>query len=151
MTNEQNVVAFSEAAVKVVRDLVSAAPELKITESESKTGYSFFSGKSRLCKVLKTKRGVTVELNVELPKKFAEMDGMETISAAKAKAKHLGTMKHYYRAADDKQIKVIITEAMKVMKVNLGIVTEEKPKRTTASTKKVDLEKAEAPKVEQAQ
>lgn len=115
MTQEQKtVVVESEAALKIVRDLVSKKPELKLQESEAKTGFSYFAGKKRLCKVLKTKRGVRLEINVTLDKTTEDkILGLEKISAAMAHKKHLGTMKYMYRAGDHKEVKAIITAALK--------------------------------------
>lgn len=119
MTTEKqvNTALESEKAALVIRDLVSKAPALKLVERESKTGFSYFAGKKRLCKLLKTKKGVRLELNVTLPKKFSDMPEVDNISLAQARDKHLGTMKHLYRGSDTRHIKSIMAEALKVFKV----------------------------------
>lgn len=115
----------SEKAVKVIRELIAKSPDLKIIENESKTGFSYFAGKKRLCKLLKSKRGIRLELNVKLPKKFSDLPEMDNISKDLAHRKHLGTMKHLYRSSDDKQINAIMVEAIKAFKAEM-VVTEEK-------------------------
>jgi hypothetical protein len=119
--NEKTVVVASQAtesekALKVIQDLVSKAKDLKLVEQEAKTGFSYFAGKKRLCKLLKTKRGVTLEINVKLPKELKDLAGLENISTAMAHKKHLGTMKHLFRSPDSKEIKKIMVEALKVFK-----------------------------------
>jgi hypothetical protein len=109
-------ISESEKSMNIINGLVRKNPTLKIVPSESKTGWSFFSGKKRLCKLLKTKRGVTLEINVSLPEQFKTMADMENISATVAFKKHLGTMKHLYRANDAKQIQVIMAEAVAIFK-----------------------------------
>lgn len=124
----QNILE-AEKAVKIIRDLISKAGDLKLIENESKTGFSYFAGKKRLCKLLKTKRGVRLEINVELPKKFAEMPEMENISKEMAHRKHLGTMRHLYRGSDSRHIKAIMMEALKVFKAELEAEQKEEQKQ----------------------
>jgi len=114
-------IELSEAtkSMAVINTLVARNAGLKIVGSDSKTGTSFFSGKKRLCKLLKTKRGVTLEINVKLSKETAGIAGMESISAVLATKKHLGTMKHLYRANDAKQIAAIMKEAIVIFKAEL--------------------------------
>jgi hypothetical protein len=86
---------------------------LKVVENNSKTGVSFFQGKNRLCKVLKTKRGLSIEINVSLPETLKKLDGMQTIPADVAHKKHLGTMKHMFHGIDASKVKLIMSEAIK--------------------------------------
>jgi hypothetical protein len=115
MTTEKqmNNVVEAEKAVKVIREMIAKAQDLKLVENESKTGFSYFAGKKRLCKLLKSKRGVTLEINVDMPKAFSEQPEVTNISKALAHQKHLGTMKHLYRSSDAKHIKVIMAQALK--------------------------------------
>ena len=101
-----------EKSLKILRNTVTKNPELKLVEQEAKTGFSYFSGKTRLCKLLKTKRGVTLELNVKLPKKYDDTPGLQNITAAIAYKKHLGTMKHLYKGGDASLINSLIKAAI---------------------------------------
>lgn len=101
-----------EKSLKILRNTVTKNPELKLVEQEAKTGFSYFLGKTRLCKLLKTKRGVTLELNVKLPKKYDDTPGLQNISAAMAYKKHLGTMKHLYKGGDASLINSLIKAAI---------------------------------------
>jgi hypothetical protein len=108
MTNQVQKSNF-EMAVEMVTKLVKGS---KIVAQESKTGISYFEGKKRLVKVLKTKRGLTLEINVSLPKALEQGEGMVKISAAMAHKKHLGTMKYLYKAQDTKALGPILKAAM---------------------------------------
>lgn len=121
----QSNVVESEKAVLIIRDLISKNVDLKLIENESKTGFSYFAGKKRLCKLLKTKRGIRLELNVQLPKKFSDLPEMENISKDLAHRKHLGTMKHLYKSSNDKEIAQIMVEAIKVFKAEMALVSKE--------------------------
>lgn len=114
---KENVnVLEAEKALKEIRGLVSKEKDLNLVENETSTGFSYFAGKKRLCKLLKTKKGVRLEINVKLPKELSGLDGMESISLAFAKKKHLGTMKHLYKSQDTKLIPKIMVEAIKVFR-----------------------------------
>jgi hypothetical protein len=121
----QSNVVESEKAVLIIRDLISKNTDLKLIENESKTGFSYFAGKKRLCKLLKTKRGIRLELNVQLPKKFSDLPEMENISKDLAHRKHLGTMKHLYKSSNDKEIAQIMVEAIKVFKAEMALASKE--------------------------
>lgn len=98
-----------EITVEEVRKAVTGS---KIVEQAGNTGTSWFQGKKRLVKVLNSKRGLTIEINVTLPKALEELDGMKKISAVEAHKKHLGTMKYMYKAPDTKQVSKIIKAAV---------------------------------------
>jgi len=127
-------ISESDKSAAIINSLIAKNPTLKIVASDSKTGISFFSGKKRLCKLLKTKRGVTLEINVSLPKDFTkDMTEMESISATTAFKKHLGTMKHLYRGNDAKLIPSIMKEAIAIFKAEI----EAAKTKETAEEKKV--------------
>lgn len=105
-----------EKSLETIRSLVDKAKDLKLVEQEAKTGFSYFAGKKRLCKLLKSKKGVTLEVNVKLPKKFSEMAEVQDISAVMAHKKHLGTMKHLVRAKDSKVVMEIMKAALEQFK-----------------------------------
>lgn len=124
---EANVVE-AEKAVKVIRELVAKNKDLKLIENESKTGFSYFAGKKRLCKLLKTKRGIRLELNVTLPKKYSELPEMENISKDLAHRKHLGTMKHLYKSSNDKDLVEIMAAAIETFKLEMKVDEIKEPK-----------------------
>ena len=94
-----------EIAVEAVR---TAHKGTKIVESEVSTGTSFFEGKKRLCKVLKSKKAGSVEINVVLDKATEEKFNLNRITAASAKAKHLGTMKYMATINDLKELPILL-------------------------------------------
>lgn len=118
----------SEKAVEVIRSLIKSVDGLKLKEHASKTGFSYFTGKKRFCKVLKTKKGAKVEINVVLPKKLSSIPEIETISLDKARKLHLGTMKHILKSNDEKLIKEVLSAAFKVF-VKETQVEEAKPSK----------------------
>ena len=106
-----------EKAYEVVNKKVMAEKSLKFVETEAKTGFSYFAGKKRLCKLLKTKKGISLELNVELPKELTKDNpNFKLVSADMAHKKHLGTMKSYFRTTDMKELTKVITAAIQSFK-----------------------------------
>lgn len=102
----------------------------KIIAQEISTGTSYFQGKNRLCKVLKTKRGISLEINVILPKEVETEFTLEKISAAVAYRKHLGTMKYMAKLNDEKVLpkllKSMVEEFKKLNQVAKEEVKEQK-------------------------
>lgn len=88
----------------------------KIVANEISTGTSYFQGKNRLLKVLKTKKGITLEVNVALPEEIEKEYNLEKISAAVAYKKHLGTMKYSIKLNDDKTLNKLIKAAVEEFK-----------------------------------
>ena len=112
-----------EVANQIIKNEVHINPDLKIVETANASGNSYFSGRTRLFKLLKSKRGISLEINVQLSKEFCkECTGMEDISIATAHAKHLGTMKHHYRSNDSSEIMKIINAIFVTFKRNLKVV-----------------------------
>jgi predicted lipid-binding transport protein (Tim44 family) len=107
-----------EVVLETIRAAVKS-PALKMSESEVSTGHSFFSGKKRFGKLLKTKRGITLEINVELPKNIEEEFGLQKISRVMAHKNHLGTMQYCYKTQDVKNIKKLITAMVTQFKKEL--------------------------------
>jgi hypothetical protein len=99
----------SEKAYKLIQEKIEKKENLKIVETDNSSGFSYFSGRQRLFKLLRSKRGVSLEINIQLEKEFTkEFPEMEDISIAKAKAKHMGTMKHHYKASDVSKLSKIL-------------------------------------------
>ena len=122
MENQKQERTAYEVAVEVITKETKGT---KIIAQEAKTGTSFFQGKKRLAKVVQSKRGLTVEINVALPKEMEEIVGMEKISAAVAYKKHLGTMKYRYKASDAKDLQKIIKAAVTGFKKEMDSETKE--------------------------
>jgi len=112
-----------EKALNEIESHVQINENLKIRKQDNASGNSFFSGKDRLCKLLKTKRGISLEINVQLPKELQDLPGMEHISIAVAHAKHLGTMKHHYRSSDSNSVKTIINAIIEIFKTKTTTVS----------------------------
>jgi hypothetical protein len=128
--NEDSVLEYEKASKIISREIL-INPDLKIVETSNASGNSYFSGKTRLFKLIKSKRGVSLEINVQLPKDLCkDLPGMEDISIATAHAKHLGTMKHHYRSSDSKEIERIIHAIIVEFKRN--ITKKEEAKITIA-------------------
>ena len=119
LTKTENVYHY-EVAASIIKNEININPDLKIAETNNASGNSYFSGRTRLFKLLKSKRGISLEINVQLSKEFCkELTGMEDISIATAHAKHLGTMKHHYRNSDSKEVMKIINMIFATFKKNL--------------------------------
>lgn len=118
--SQQNLL-MHEVAVQEIREILSQKQfsDLQIVENDAKTGISFFQGKDRLCKVIKSKRGLTIEINVLLPEILHDIPGLTYISKEEAHRKHLGTMRHIYKGTDTKDIKKIMSAAVKVFQANM--------------------------------
>lgn len=102
----------------------------------SQTGTSYFKGKDRLCKVLNSKKGIRIEVNVLVPKAVEDKFKMERLGEGVAKKKHLGTMKYSVVALDDAgSLKELIGHLVKSFEAPIAA---EEPK---AELPKVDLEK----------
>ena len=80
----------------------------KFIEIENNTGYSYFSGKTRLVKLLKTKKLITLEINQKIPNNLENLEGITKISYIQAHSKHLGTMKYLYKSNNSDNIEKII-------------------------------------------
>ena len=130
-----------EKALNEIESHVQINENLKIRKQDNASGNSFFSGKDRLCKLLKTKRGISLEINVTLPKELQDLPGMEHISIAIAHAKHLGTMKHHYRSSDSNSVKTIINAIIEIFKTKTTTVsvptTKTESKITATKTKAI--------------
>lgn len=94
---------------------------LSVVPSEGQTGTSFFHGKQRLCKVLKTKRGLRIEINVPLPKEIASLEALQEIEKETAYNKHYGTVRHIYRGDDLKEINMIMMAAVEEFRALLAL------------------------------
>jgi hypothetical protein len=105
MTNQKSMV---EIALENTRTAVKGT---KIVENENSTGNSFFEGKKRLCKILKSKNSLSIEINVLLDTNTEKEFGLTKISAKIAHEKHLGTMKYLAKITDIK----VIPKLLKLM------------------------------------
>jgi hypothetical protein len=113
MANEK---LAAEVAVELIRKAVVGT---KIVEQANNTGTSFFQGKKRLGKVLNSKKGLSLEINVNLPKKVEEEFGLTFIPAAVAHAKHLGTMKYHHKAIEVNKLPQLVKAMMEAFKAEV--------------------------------
>lgn len=97
----------------------------KIIGQTISTGTSYFEGKTRLLKVLNTKKGISLEVNVILSKEIEEEYSLEKISYATAYKKHLGTMKYMVKLNDDKNLLKLIKAAVEEFKKSNQEVKQE--------------------------
>lgn len=112
-----------DVAIREIQAVLSMAEfqDLSVVSQSRTTGTSFFQGNDRLCKVLKTKRGLRIEINVSLPENVASIAGMETIAPETAYAKHYGTVRHIYKGESIQDIKEIMIEAISIFKKNIAL------------------------------
>ena len=116
---EDNALEYVKAS-RIIETEIHINPELKIVATENASGNSYFSGRTRLFKLLKSKRGISLEINVVLPKEFCKtLTTMEDISIATAHAKHLGTMKHHYRSSNANEVCKIIHAILTTFKASI--------------------------------
>jgi hypothetical protein len=111
-----------DVAVRQIQEVLSGDQfkDLHVVIASRTTGTSFFQGNDRLCKVLKTKRGLRIEINVDLPEELISLPGMVTIDAAEAYSKHYGTVRHIYKGESLQDIKSVMTEAVRIFKQNIA-------------------------------
>lgn len=112
-----------EKGLEVISGLVKDFEQRK-----AETGFSYFKGKNRLCKVLNSKKGIRLELNVLVPEALEKKHIMTRITKEVAKAKHLGTMKYSVIALQDAgALKEVIEAALVAFKAEYEPTTEVKP------------------------
>lgn len=87
-----------------VENVTAAIKGTKLVQQENSTGTSFFEGKKRLCKILKSKKSLSIEINVILDAETEKEYSLTRISAKVAHEKHLGTMKYMARIPDVKML-----------------------------------------------
>lgn len=97
----------------------------KIVPNEISTGISYFEGKDRIIKILKTKKSSKIEINIILPTEIETKFNLKKISAQTAYKKHLGTLKYYANINSEtelkKLLKIIISEYKNSKNKNLEI------------------------------
>lgn len=104
-----------EKATEIVNELVKGT---NFVAQKNATGVTFFEGKQRLVKVVKTKRNLKLEINLPLSKilenKLEKGNGiLKRISPQEAKEKHLGTMKYLYTDTTEKEVANIVKDLLK--------------------------------------
>lgn len=110
-----------------VEEIQKATKGTKIAECEVATGISFFEGKKRLCKVLKSKKSIAMEINVNLDKATEEKFNLNKISPAMAHQKHLGTMKYMANIAEPKDAAILIKAMVTSFKAELAASKSQAP------------------------
>ncbi len=108
---EKNVKTPKTAVETALDATRTAIKGTKIVEQEGSTGISFFEGKKRLAKILKSKNSLSIEINVTLDTETEKEYGLTKISAKVAHEKHLGTMKYMAKIPDAK----LVPKLLKIM------------------------------------
>ena len=102
-----------------LQKLITKTKTSKLVSQELSTGISYFEGKTRIAKILKTKKSSKIEINIELPKIIETEFNLNKIKAAEAYKKHHGTMKYMATINTEKELKkllkIIITEYSKII------------------------------------
>jgi len=104
---------LNEQALDATRTATKAT---KIVESEISTGVSFFEGKKRLCKILKSKGSLAIEINVGLDETTEKEYGLTKISRKVAHEKHLGTMIYMAKINDIKLLPKLLKTMVEAFK-----------------------------------
>ena len=112
---------------ELVSDLLEKEIEgSKIVGGEVSSGKSFFEGKKRLCKILRSKKGFSVEINVRFSKEVEKEFGLRFIMLEERKVKKLGSMKYMFSSNKLEDVERIL----KLMVVRFGEeLIEEKGKK----------------------
>jgi predicted nucleotidyltransferase component of viral defense system len=124
--------------VKTLAEIRKMIPANKFQEKENKSGVTFFGeSKTRLMKMVETKKGLRIEFNVPVSK----VTGLTVLSEEEAKAKHMGTCRWIYSGNNMDDVKKLVQEAIQKF---------EPKKRADAKDEKdkKDAPKQEAPKQE---
>jgi hypothetical protein len=103
---------------EIATEMVTALTEgTKFIPQENKTGVTFMAGKQRLVKIVNTKKGLKLEINLALTKatetKLEQSGILQPISKAMAHQKHLGTMQYLYKATDITNLDLIVKDCLK--------------------------------------
>jgi hypothetical protein len=112
MVNENQLLP-SEVINKILQEEVK---NTKIQITKNSTGVSYFQGRKRLVKVLFTKKGISLEINVILPAPIVKQFNLQEIPYQIAKQKHLGTMKYHFKqemVMEEKIYKLLIKSIIK--------------------------------------
>ena len=111
---ENNNLLIWESAVKKVEKLVEGT---MFIPQQNTTGVTFFEGKQRLVKIVKTKKGLKMEINLEMSKtlvnKYEKDLKLTIITPAYAKQKHLGTMKYLFKDINEAEVEKIVSDLLK--------------------------------------
>lgn len=111
-----------EIATEVVTEMVKGS---NFIPQQNKTGVTFMAGKQRLVKIVNTKKGLKLEINLPLTKateaKLNKAGILDIISPAMAHQKHLGTMKYLYKGTDTTDLALIIKDCMKAYEKQIAV------------------------------
>lgn len=149
VVQEQEIDLFVEA-LKVIR---STVPADKFSEKENKSGYTWFGeSRTRLLKIVETKRGLRIEFNVPV----SNVEGLTILTEQEAKEKHMGTCRWIYSGDDIETVALLIEEAIEGFepKKRAGARVDEEVEETTeeaADESEETNEEVEEADVKQAQ
>lgn len=105
---QTNEVKHNELFMKTMEEIKNIIPK-DFQTKENKSGVTWFgASRTRLLKMVETKRGLRVEFNTPVSK----VDGLIELSVEEAKAKHMGTCRWIYTGADTETVKKLVQEAI---------------------------------------
>jgi hypothetical protein len=143
--------------VNVLAEIRKIVPQ-DFSEKENKSGVTWFGpNRTRLLKVVETKKGMRIEFNVEVNK---DITGMTYYTKEQAKEKHMGTCRWIYSGGDMEVVKELVKQAIsgfepkkradsKEEKDKEEVKVETKPAETKKEDKKPEVKKQEnKPKVD---
>lgn len=133
MEKKNNTLLTWEKALKTIEKVTQ---KTDFISQKNSTGVSFFEGKQRLCKIVKTKKNLKLEINLELSntmiKKLNDSNGiLEKISPQQAKEKKLGTMKYCFKDTTDNLVKEIVIDMLKGYYKNFEYIETNTTKKET--------------------
>lgn len=144
-TDKQLAQELYTKTLSKIRDAIKAAnSKHKFTENDTASGQSIFGPeRTRLLKLVKTRTGFILELNVEVK----PVEGLKVLTPEEAKQKHMGTCRWIYTGSDEKVIKNLVMEAVNnfipVPKQSIGTKKTEKAVEKAAEKGKTDPVKNE--------
>jgi hypothetical protein len=157
LNNEVQVEEKQDLFVNVLAEIRKIVPK-QFEEKENKSGVTWFGpNRTRLLKVVETKKGLRIEFNVEVDK---EVPGMTYYTKEQAKEKHMGTCRWIYSGGDMEVVKNLVKQAIegfepkkradsKEEKDKEEVKVETKPAETKKEDKKPEVKKQEnKPKVD---
>lgn len=104
--NNQEKPELFAAVLEEIRKIIPS----NFSAKENKSGVTWFGpNRTRLLKVVETKKGIRIEFNVEVD---SHVPGMVTYTPEEAKEKHMGTCRWVYSGGDIEVVKKLVKQAV---------------------------------------
>lgn len=144
--NNKAVQEKPDLFVNILEEIRKIIPK-EFSEKENKSGVTWFGPKrTRLLKVVETKKGIRIEFNVEVD---SNVPGMITYTKEEAKEKHMGTCRWIYTGGDMELVKKLVKQAVERFEPKKRADSkEEKDKEEMRAKKEAEVKKEELKKVE---